>query len=202
MKKIFLLLAAVAITGVAMAQQHTEMRYYGVYGTADFTYMMNLAPQHDACELTGFEGYNDAYSLVGFTASAGFQWRNESAVGLGFSFLYDMQGSFSQIPLFLEFRTHYTHNRLTPYSVVQAGYTIPFKSTNPGSDYIKINQGGITFGVEVGGRVAIARNFGIHLGVGYQMLQCREVERGVESQPTTRMPELYHNLRATLGFNF
>lgn len=206
MKKLLLLIAAVATLSVATAQgdgkQHKEMRYYGVYGTVDYSYLMNLAPRHDACELTGFEGYTDVYSLSGFTASAGFQWRKESAVGLGFSFLYDPNGSFSQIPLFLEFRSHYSRARFSPYTTVQAGYSIPFKSTSPGLEYVKINQGGLTFGAEVGGRIALSRNFGMHLGVGYQLIHCREVERGdAQGRPAVRLPELYHNLKVNIGFN-
>jgi len=210
MKKFFLLFAAITTLGLASANnnslmgggKHTEFRYYGIYGTVDFTYMMNIAPQHDACELTGFAGYNDAYSLMGFTASAGFQWRKESAIGMGFSFLYDMNGSFSQIPIFLEFRSHYTRNRLTPYTSIQMGYSVPFSSTSGGTEYVKINQGGMTFGGEIGGRVAFGRNFGMHLGVGYQLIQCHEVERGVAGEPAVRMPELYHNLKVNVGFNF
>lgn len=207
MKKLLLLIAAVATLSVATAQgdgkQHREFRSYGIYGTVDGTFMMNIAPQHDACELTDFKGYNDAYMLVGLTASAGWQWRNASAVGMGFSFLYDLDGSFSQIPLFLEFRSHLTHTRFSPYTAVQAGYSVPLKSSNAALDYKKITKGGMTFGLEVGGRIAFTRHFGMHLGVGYQMINC-EVERGdiVDGRPATRLPELYHNLKANIGFNF
>lgn len=230
MKKLFLLLASVAFMGQIMASnletqtlnanttggnrplitssifddggQHIEFRDYGIYGVVDLTFMMNLAPQHDACDLTGFEGYNDAYSLLGFTASAGFQWRKESSVGIGFSFLSDPNGSFSQIPIFMEFRSHYTRNRLSPFSSIQMGYSIPFGSTNGGGDYVKITKGGMTFGVEGGVRFAFFRNFGMNVSVGYQLIQCREVERGINGDPATRLPELYHNLKASLGFNF
>lgn len=229
MKKLTVLFAALILTSMAIANnpfsitqslnnelsyslaapekigngsQHTEFRYYGIYGIVDLCYWMNIAPVHDALPEEGFAGYDDAYALMGFTASAGFQWRKESAVGIGFSFLNDMNGSFSQIPVFFEYRSHFTRNRLTPYSSIQLGYSVPFGSSNEGPDYVKINKGGLTFGVEGGARFAFSRFFAMNLGVGYQLIQCQEVERGTNGIPGTRMPELYHNLKVNIGFNF
>lgn len=173
---------------------HLEFRYYGFYGVVDLTYMTNLNKTHDL--------YTDKYSLMGLTAVAGFQWRKESAVGLGMSYLSDPTGSFSQIPIFIELRSYYTRNRLAPYSAIQMGYSIPLGTTNGGIEYTMLNQGGITLGAEIGGRLAFTRHFGINLGVGYQFIMSNSVERGDAMGAITRLPEHYHNLKAHIGFCF
>lgn len=173
---------------------HIEYRYYGIYGVVDFSYMTNIKPEHD--------GYKDDYSLMGFTASAGFQWRKECGLGLGFSYLNDATGAFSQIPVFIEFRSHYLRSRLTPFSDFQLGYSIPFGSSSGGDEYIKITKGGITFGAAVGARFAFTRNIAANFSVGYQMIQLRQVERGYMSVASTSLPELYHNLKVSVGLNF
>lgn|SRR5574344_853927 len=209
MKKLVLFVAALASLSVAFASDgntslllskssvqppHVEYKYYGFYGIVDYTSLINLSVNHDE--------YKDVYSLSGFTAVAGFQWRKESAIGVGFSYLNDASGSFSQIPIFLEFRSHYLRNRLTPYSAIQLGYSIPMGTVNPGTTYTKIEEGGITAGLEAGGRVAISRTFGVHLAVGYQLIQSRSVLRGEDGVDATRLPELYHHFKFCVGLNF
>lgn len=188
-----------SLNAMAPAPPHVEFKYYGFYASLDYTMMMNLNKvEFDI----GGQHTVDSYLLNGVTAVAGFQWRKESAVGVGFSYLSDPNGSFSQIPLFLEYRTYFLRSRLTPFTTLQLGYSLPFGSVNPGADYIKINQGGITAGVTAGGRVAISRRFGMDLWVGYQLIQIRELERGFATEPATCLPELYHNLKAGVGLNF
>lgn len=173
---------------------HIELKYYGFYAVVDYAFMLNLNKQHDE--------YVDDFMLHGITAVAGWQWRKESAVGLGFSYLYDPNGSFTQIPVFLEFRSHYLRSRLTPFTAVQLGLTVPFGSVNDDPDYTKIVDGGLAMGLEVGGRYAITPRAGLNFYVGYQMLQNRNVERGDANTPATRLPELYHLLKAGVGLNF
>lgn len=173
---------------------HLEFRYYGFYGVVNFTYMTNLNQQHDL--------YTDKYSLMGLTAVAGFQWRKESAVGVGISYLMDGDGAFSQIPLFVELRSYYLRNQVSPYTAIQLGYSIPIASAKTGTDYTLLTKGGVVAGLEIGGRVAISRNFGLNVGVGYQLIQSRSVERGVGGEVATRLPELYHNLKVLVGFTF
>lgn len=195
---------------------HVEFKYYGFYGIVDYTYMMNL---NDNAEMSNLSKA-DKFSLSGVTAIAGFQWRQQAAMGVGFSYLSDPSGSFSQIPVFLEYRCHFLRNRLTPYVAAQLGWSIPMGTVNSGTavgqmnrgtvpdsvnlghEYIKINKGGITFGLEVGGRVAIRPKFGVNFFVGYQMISLREVERGYDDLAATRLPELYHNFKAGVGFCF
>ena len=221
MKKIFLLVAALMCVSAVSATKggpassvatvvggpastasvfddqpdHLEFKYYGFYGIVDYAFMTNI-------NKTNYE-YTDDFVLNGVTAIAGFQWRKESAVGLGVSYLMDANGSFTQLPVFVELRSHYTRNRVTPYSSVQLGYAIPMGGVDSESEYTKINEGGITFGLEAGGRFAITRNIGVHLSVGYQFTQFNEVERGdALGQPATRLPEYYSNLKLSLGVNF
>lgn len=219
MKKMFLLVALVLMGGSLLANNindgltsiqpastglqsptrnpqpsHLEFRYYGFYGVVNFTYMTNLNTTHDL--------YTDKYTLAGVKAVAGFQWRKESSVGLGVSYLSDPSGSFSQIPVFVELRSYYTRSRLAPYSAIQMGYSIPLGTTNGGVEYTKLNEGGITLGAEVGGRYAFSRHFGINFGVGYQFIMSNSVERGDASGVITRLPEHYHHFSAFLGFCF
>ena len=173
---------------------HIEFKYYGFYSVIDYTFMMNLNKVHGE--------YLDEYMLNGITAVAGWQWRKESAVGIGFSYLNDANGSFSQIPVFVEFRSHFLRSRITPFTVIQLGYSIPFGSKNAAVDYTRIEEGGITAGFSIGARFAIKQRFGLNIYAGYQLIQNNSVERGFNSVAATRLPELYHNVKFGLGVNF
>ncbi len=195
---------------------HIEFKYHGFYGIVNFSYFMNVNNNAEASNLI----QADKFSLMGITGIAGFQWRHQSAGGIGFSFLKDANGTFSQIPLFVEYRCHFLRSRFTPYVAVQTGWTIPLGTVNSGDpagvmdrrgvhdsidlghEYIRVNKGGVTFGLEFGGRVAFTRKFALNFYVGYQMLSLREVERGYENVPCQRLPELYHTLKGGIGFCF
>ena len=203
MKKTALLLALLTLAVASNAGQppmpqsqppHIEFKYYGFYSVIDYTFMTNLNKEHGE--------YVDSYALNGITAVAGWQWRKESAVGIGFSYLNDATGSFSQIPVFIEFRSHFLRNRITPFTAVQLGYSIPFGSKNADVDYTRIEEGGITAGFSAGARFAVSPKFGINLYVGYQLIQNNSVERGFNSVAATRLPELYHHIKFGLGVNF
>lgn len=205
MKKTIVLLSLLTLAVAANAKQmtplaqqgnppHIEFKYYGFYSVIDYTFMTNLNTVHGE--------YVDSYVLNGITAVAGWQWCKETAVGIGFSYLNDAQGSFSQIPVFLEFRSHFLRNRITPFTAVQMGYSIPFGSKNAAVDYTRIDEGGITFGVSAGARFAVSPKFALNLYVGYQLIQCNSIERGFNSVAATRLPELYHHFKCGLGVNF
>ncbi|MCQ2298898.1 MAG: hypothetical protein MJZ81_02080 [Bacteroidales bacterium] len=218
MKKILFFVVALAMTVVASASNgaknneetgspfetvsvfedqpaHLEFKYYGFYGIVDYTFMTNL-------NKTNYE-FTDNIVLNGVTAIAGFQMRKESSFGLGVSYLADMNGSFSQLPIFVELRSHYTRQRVTPFSSIQMGYVIPMNSGAGGPNYTKITEGGLTFGAEVGARFAIRRTIGIHLSVGYQFTQLNQVERGDEhGVPATRLGEYFNNFKMAFGVNF
>lgn len=201
---------------------HVEFKYYGFYGIVDFSYFTNFNDNAEESNLA----VKDNFSLMGLTAIAGFQWRHASAFGIGFSYLNDQTGSFSQIPVFVEYRCHFLRNRITPYAAAQMGWSIPLHTVNSGDNWIKINKGGITFGMEAGARLAIRPRFGMNFFVGYQLIDLRAVERSAanmnpnywhySTNPETRervvdedlsraaqdMPELYHCLKAGIGFCF
>ena len=213
MKKTLLLFALLVTVGAANAVQppapqegptHVEFKYYGFYCVIDYTNMMHFKSENGAYadQYGVMHSFPDVYNLNGITAVAGWQWRKESALGIGFSYLNDAMGSFSQIPVFLEFRSHFLRNRVTPFTSVQLGYSIPFGSKNLAEEYTRIAEGGITFGADLGVRFAISRKFGLNLFVGYQMIQNRSVERGFNGVAVSCFPELYHNLKFGTGVNF
>ena len=183
---------------------HIELKYYGFYCVVDFTSVMHFEAENG--QYIDREGlmhsFKDQYTLSGITAVAGWQWRKESAIGLGFSYLNDPAKSFSQIPVFIEFRSHFLRSRLTPFTAVQMGYSIPFGSKNPVEEYTRIAEGGITFGLSAGVRYAFTPRMGINFNIGYQLIQCNDVERGFMDVAHSSMPELYHNLKLGLGFYF
>ena len=215
MKRHFLLLALLATTFATYAGQpplpqgtctppHLEFKWHGFYCSLDYTFMTNLNKEHGGyMDQNGVEHqYIDKYSLNGVTCVAGWMWRKESAVGLGFSYLNDPTGSFSQIPVFVEFRSHFLRSRVTPFTTVQLGYSIPFGSKNKEVEYTRIDEGGLTVGVSAGARFALRQRLGINAYVGYQMIQTRSLERGWNQVAATKLPELYHNFKFGVGINF
>ncbi len=171
MKKMLLAIAAVlCLCGTAQSQRHIEYKWHGAYFIVEGSYVMNLnrAPS--------ISGYSDTLSAFDLTFIGGFQFRKESAVGLGFSYIADPTGAYTQMPLFVEIRSHFLRSQITPYTAVQAGYSLPLgSSSEPPS--IEITKGGLYFGVEVGARYAINRQFGVGAHMGYKLLQMREVSR-------------------------
>lgn len=212
MKKSFLFLVLMAVVVCSKAEQpplltppHVEFKYYGFYSIVDYSFMTSFKNESGQYmnPSTGDVVYAvDKYTLSGITAIVGWQFRKETALGIGFSYLNDPDGSFSQIPVFLEFRSHYMRSRLTPFSSFQLGYSIPFGSKNAIDDYTRIDEGGITMGLEGGLRFAISQKIALNFYLGYQMIHNNSVERGFNSVAATRMSELYHHFKCGLGVNF
>ena len=108
--------------------------------------------------------------------SAGYMFRKEASVGVGFYYLGDPTGAFKQIPVFVELRSHLSRARLTPYTTLQIGYTLPVGAqTNP--PRTKIKEGGLYAGAEIGARYALTRSTALALHVSYRLLQSNEVLR-------------------------
>lgn len=171
MKKI--ILAAVVLLclgGTAVAQRHIEFRWRGIYFVGDGSYMMNF--NRSANE----SGRAD--TVAGFMPmlSGGFQFRKEAGVGLGFAYLADPTGAFTQLPVFVELRSHFMRSQLTPYVVLQAGYSLPVGASSE-PPVTKIDEGGLYLGIEAGGRYAINRSVALGLHVSYRMLQSNAVIR-------------------------
>ena len=170
--------------------QHIEFKWHGLYGVAEYTHLSNV--NRDDHEVT----------LNGYSAIVGWQVRKESAIGVGFSYLSDPTDAFSQMPLFIEFRTHYMRSRLTPFTVVQVGYSFPTNSASSGSEAVSIEKGGITFAFAGGGRYAVSRTFALSFHAGYQLLHMNEVVRNTANAPADRSSQLLHNIRFGLGVHF
>lgn len=180
MKK--LILAAVALlclTGTAVAQRHIEYKWRGAYFVVDAGYNMNLNRG------VGLNGRADTVAAVGVSFSGGFQFSKEAGLGMGATYISDPTGAFTQMPVYVELRSHFMRSRLTPYTVLQGGYSLPLGSSSE-PPRVEITKGGLYFGVSVGARYAVERTFAIGLHVDYKMLQSTEVTR----YDITNTPEL------------
>lgn len=163
MKKIALIAALLCVMQTAICQR-TLFREYGFYGTASYTMLTNLNRKE----------YN--FMLNGVTLSGGFQIRPKTCVELGVGFLADASGVYTQIPFTVALRTHYMNTRLTPMTELFAGYALPLKKTgtNSNGDKMCIDQGGVTAGVNVGGRFSISRKVAINAYIGWHFFMVNE----------------------------
>ena len=169
-KKMIAAVALLCLMGTAVAQRHIEFRWHGLYCVGDVSFAFNVNRTN---EITGIGD-----TVAGFmpSFSAGYQFRKEAAVGLGFSYLADPTGGFTQLPVFVELRSHFSRAQLTPYTVLQVGYSLPLgSSSEPPSS--KIEEGGLYLGFEVGGRYAFSRSFALGLHGGYKLLYSNKVQR-------------------------
>lgn len=169
-KKVIAAVALLCLCGTAAAQRHIEFRWRGVYFVGDASYVMNL--NRSASET----GLADTVSGFMPSFSAGFQFRKEAAVGLGFSYLADPKDAFTQLPIYVELRSHFMRSQLTPYAVLQVGYSLPVgAASNP--PVTKIEEGGLYLGLEAGGRYALNRTVALGLHASYRFLQSNIVAR-------------------------
>ena len=132
-------------------------------------------------------------SMLGISAAFGFQYRRAVAFGIGVEFLKDKTNAYSHMPVYFEFRSHFSPRRTSPYSVLKIGYSIPAGSTRKdATGMVKVNKSGIMFGADLGYRIHINSNFAITAYVGYQ-LQPFQVER--RENPTEELPGGRYNNR-------
>ena len=175
MKK--LVIAIVAMTALyvapAQAQRHIEYRWHGVYVTGDMTYGFNVNRSVDefdtiACELGAL--------MPG--VSMGYQFRKEAGVGVGFNYVADPTGAYTQLPVYAELRSHFLRSRVTPYSVLQVGYCLPLgSSSEPSPVSTKIEEGGLYLAIEAGARYAFNRSIAVAGHAGYRLLMANHVSR-------------------------
>lgn len=198
-KTLFAILALVALCGVAHAQRHIEYRWRGFYVVGDASYGINLNRQIDEfdtipCELNAM--------MPG--VSLGFQFSKEAGVGLGFNYVADPSGAYTQMPLYAELRSHFLRSQLTPYMVLQVGYCLPLgASSEPNPVGTEIKEGGLYFGLEAGVRYAISRNLAVAGHVGYRLLQANEVLRtDLLDRPILNPPVNLHVLSFGASFYF
>jgi hypothetical protein len=136
---------------------------------------------------------SDKASMAGISAAFGFQYRRTVACGVGVEFLKDKTNAYSHMPIYVEFRSHLSPRRTSPYTVLKLGYSIPAGSTRKdATGMLKVNKSGIMFGADVGYRIHFDRTFAGTIYVGYQ-LQPFQVERRIN--PTAELPNGSYNNR-------
>jgi hypothetical protein len=202
MKKIVFLLVAVVSLMAAQAQQHVEFKWHRMYGVAGYEFSSNINAIHfDLDEGANLE-YGTKATMHGIYAICGWQIRKESGIGLGVEFLKDFAGGLTQLPVFVEVRSHYLRSPLTHYTSAYVGYSIPLGFYGTGAAYTKIEAGGPTFGLNVGGRYAFNRKMGVSAFIGYQLITLRKVGLYADGVLHITQPVTMHNFKAGVGFNF
>ena len=193
-KTIIAAIALLCLCGTAAAQRHIEHKWHGFYAVVDGSYV------HNFNRAPGLNGEADTLGGAWLGMSAGFQFRKEAGLGVGVAYIYDPNGSYTQLPVFVELRSHLTRSRLTPYVTLQGGYALPVGAS---STTVKITKGGLYFGAEVGGRYAIDRDFAIGLHAGYKLLNANEVTRYEEDGTFKKADQTaLHVLSAGLSLYF
>lgn len=191
MKKVILLMAAVVAVMAAQAQ-HVEFKWHRMYGVAGYDFSTNINTTN----------YADKATFNSFYAIGGWQIRKESGIGLGVEYMMDATGAFSQLPVFVEVRSNYLRNRITPFTSAYVGYSIPLGSSSAGDNRVKIDKGGPTWGLSIGARFAYTRKLGFSAFIGYQGIFLNRVERYQDGLLGYGEPLLLHDFKAGVGFHF
>lgn len=207
MKKTILLLAALVSLMAVQAQQHVEFKWHRMYGVAGYSFTTNINTiQYTYKGADGNEtSFLDGAAIHSIYAVGGWQIRKESGIGLGVEFMKDMRSGYTQLPVFIEVRSHYMRNQVTPFTSLNVGYSIPLGFSGIGTQYVKIDQGGPIFGLNVGARYAINRKMGVSAFVGYQCIALRRVNMyDTECRQPLQLgdPLTMHNFKVGVGFNF
>lgn len=191
-----LLIAFLLVSAAGKAQGRIEFKWYGLYTVLDYSYAINL---NDNVPRIG-EGGRMSFSEI--TGIVGFQIRKETGVGLGFTCILDPADGYTQMPMYIELRSHYLRSRLTPFTVLKLGYAMPMGESSVGNDAITINHGGVFMGAEIGGRFAVSNGFAVNIHAGYQMILMSEVEYVHNNLLAQREPVQFHVVHAGVGINF
>jgi opacity protein-like surface antigen len=195
-KTIIAAVALLCLCGTAAAQRHIEFRWRGIYLTGDASYAMNLNRSVNS------SGFSDTLGAIVPSLTGGFQFRKEAGVGLGVSYLADPTGAYTQLPIFAELRSHFMRSQITPYTVLQVGYSFPVGSSSK-PPVIKIEEGGLYLGVEVGARYAFTRSVALGLHAGYKMFSSNKVKRNdSKNKPMLEEPVTLHCINFGLSFYF
>ena len=192
MKKLVLLVVAVVGLMSVQAQQHIEFKWHRMYGVAGCDFSTNINT------LT----YGDKATFADFYAIGGWQIRKESGIGLGVEYKMDFSGGYSQLPVFVEVRSHYLRSQLSPFTSVYVGYSIPLGMTGGTDKVVQILKGGPTWGLNVGARYAFSRKFGINAFIGYQGIFLNNVDLLEEGKRAFSQRVLMQNVKVGVGFNF
>ncbi len=192
MKKILILTALLCTVGTVLCQR-ASFREYGFYGTASYNFSTNL-------------NRKDYVSLFnGITVTGGFQIRPKTCIEIGVGFLADKNGTFTQVPITLGLRTHYLNNWITPFTDLYAGYSLPLKTTGttPEGLRMKVDQGGVTVGVNVGARISMSRKWAINAYVGWHFFMVNDLNvYNADNFPVAKDAWGAHCLKIGLGAMF
>lgn len=195
-KTILAAVALLCLMGTAAAQRHIEYKWRGAYFVVDGGYLANLNRSE------GLNGRADTLGAVNVSFSAGFQFSKEAGVGIGVTYVADPTGAFTQMPAYMELRSHFMRSRLTPYTVLQGGYCLPLGSSSE-PPRVQITKGGLYFGASVGARYAIDRSFAVGLHLDYKMMQSTEVTRyDISGKPELADPVTMHCVGGGLSLYF
>ena len=200
MKKFFIAtVVLLCLTGTAVAQEHVEFRWHGAYLVGDASYGFNLNRSMDEYDTiaTTLNAFMPGISL-------GYQIRRETGVGVGFNYVADPTGAYTQLPVFVELRSHLWRSQLTPYGVMQVDYTLPLGASSEADPVsTTIEEGGLYFGLEVGARYAFNRSMAVAGHVGYRLLQSNLVNRSdLHGHPILAVPISLHMLAFGVSFYF
>lgn len=191
MKKIAIFAALLCIVGTAVCQ-HDTFREYGFYGTASYNFSTNL-------------NRSDYQTVLnGLTVTGGFQIRPKTCIELGVGFLADSKGVFTQVPLTVGLRTHYLDRWITPFTDLYAGYALPLKKMGTVNDLrMKVDQGGVTVGVNIGARISMSRKLAINAYVGWHFFMNNDLHvYNIDNFPVARDAWGAHCLKIGLGAMF
>ena len=150
----------------------------------------------------------DKATFHDFYAIYGWQIRKESGIGVGVEYKMDMSGGYSQLPVFIEVRSHYLRSQITPFTAAYVGYSFPLGMTGGTDKVTHILKGGPTWGLNVGARYAIPNTFGklskygISVFVGYQGLFMDKVQLIEDGKIENALRVLMQNVKFGVGFNF
>lgn len=200
MKRIVIaIIAMVSLCGAAQGQRHIEFRWHGAYLVGDASYGFNLNRSQDEADTipTTLNAFMPGISM-------GWQFRKEAGVGLGFNYVADPMGAYTQLPVYAELRSHFMRSRITPYTVLQVGYSLPLGASSVADPVSsKIEEGGLYFGLEVGARYAINRSMAVAGHIGYRMLQSNVVSRtDLNGHSILAVPITLHVLAIGASFYF
>ena len=194
MKKLLIAITLLLFSTVAFAQAvgqgHVEYKWRGLYSEVNLA--MGKVVSKD---------YNDV-SFKEYSASFGFYTRKECGFGIGASYLHDANGGYTQLPFYVELRSHFLMYRLTPFTALQVGYTFPLGESSGGPNAITIDKGGAYFAVNLGLMVALSHQTAVDVYAGYQMLNLAKVTFKEHGKDIRYDPVLMHVVRVGVGLNF
>lgn len=185
-----ILVAVVALMGAQA--QHVEFKWHRMYGVAGYDFSTNFNTTN----------YNDKVSFNSLYAVGGWQIRKESGIGIGASYMMDATGAFTQIPVFMELRSNYLRNRISPFTAAYVGYSIPLGTSSTGDSRIEIAKGGPTWGLNVGARFAYTRKLGFSAYLGYQGIFLNRVDRYDNGMLAYGEPLLLQDFKFGVAFHF